>query len=68
MVNYRISKYLFLKHLLISIKTRAIAQAIQKNNFWRFILGFPGAMVAYPQSMFKYISVKYELISKKLEP
>ena len=37
-----------------------------KINFWGSIWGVPGGW--YPQTMSKYLSVKYLLISKKLAP
>ena len=41
-------------------KTGVLAQAVQRKDVWEFFGG------RYPQTMFKYSSVKYLLISKKL--
>ena len=56
-------KYLPLKYLLIS-KTQGI---VIIWSFKELIFGGPGGRW-HPQSMSKYVSVKYLLISKKLAP
>ena len=58
------SKYLSVKYLLISKKSRTLDWAVQKIDFWVIHLGESrGGWL--PQTMSKYLSVKYLLISKK---
>ena len=60
------SKYLSVKYLLISKKSRTLAWAVQKIDFKVVHLGVPGGGGGWHhQTMSKYLSVKYLLISKR---
>ena len=58
------SKFLSVKHLLISKQTGSLSWAIEKIDFWGVHFGgSPGRW--HPQTMSKYLSVTYLIISKQ---
>ena len=54
------SKFLFLKSLITSIKTKTSAEAVQETDFWGFTWGGT-------QSTFKHLTIKYLQITKTLK-